>query len=255
MKVFILATCLNGDLNPTLLVFKTLRVGFPTARVVVFGNGLGPAEMLVVKSDCDHASCKFVYMERIAHDAWIELLLAKSEEPFWICDTDVVFHSSVEGFVNDDTLLKGRHEPPFVEPWSKTMKTERLHTSLLYMNAPVIRHRVCEWIRKWHPPRFPFTPKIELVRQCYVPRGVDRPPTFRDTCSGLYLAIGGESFSDEENSAFDHLHCGTYVDRMKGAVPGLAEAHAQIYAHPEAVTLLKANQKEFYARLQRPEVA
>lgn len=249
IKVHILATCL-GNLNATLLVFRTLRVGFPTAAVSVFGNALGPAEAAAVKSACSKTGCEFVSLHRTSHDVWIDALLQKSPVPFWICDTDMVFHSSVEGLANDDTVLKGRYEPPFVEPWSKTLKAERLHTCLLYMNAPVLRRDICAWIRKWHPGRFPFTPKVELIRQCYVPQGIGKPPLFQDTCAGLYQAVGGEAFTDEENARFDHLHCGTYVDRMNGAVPGLAEAHRQIYEHPEDSKLLKANQNEFYQRHQ-----
>jgi len=247
-KVCILATCLNGNLNPTLLVFGSIRVGFPTAEIMVFGNGLKPVEVPVVKAVCEHNRCTFVSLPRVSHDRWIELMLEQSPCAFWICDTDVVFHSSVEGFVNEDTVLKGRYEAPFVEPWSKTTKAERLHTSLLYLNAPALRLKMCAWVRKWHPAKFPFAPTTEFVRQHFVPVGFANPPVFYDTCAGLYLALGGERFTDEENGAFDHLHCGTYVDRMLNVIPGLAEAHAAIYAQPETSKLLKENQKEFYAR-------
>lgn len=247
-KVYILATCLNGDLNPTLLVFKTLRVGFPTAEIAVCSNALDPHETHAVKAACAQVKAWFHSWGRTAHDAWIEGLLEKSPDPFWICDTDMVFHSSVEGFATQSTVLKGRYEPPFVEPWSNTLKTERLHTCLLYMNAPEIRKQVCAWIRRWHPPRFPFQPRVDLVRQCYVPTGADTPPTFQDTCAGLYAAIGGERFSPEEDAAFDHLHCGTYVDRMKGAVPGLEAAHHQIFDNLDNARYLKAEQSEFYKR-------
>jgi hypothetical protein len=247
IKVHILATCL-GNLNATLLVFRTLRVGFPSADVTVFGNDLAPAEVGPVQTACVTTKCKFVSIPRMAHDEWTESLLNTSQVPFWICDTDMVFHSSVEDFANGQTVFKGRYEPAFTEPWSGTSKTPRLHTCLLYFNAPALRHCICEWIRKWHPPRFPFSPKIELVRQCYVAKGAGMPPLFQDTCAGLYAALGGESFTDEENAHFDHLHCGTYVDRMRGVIPGLAEAHAEIYERPEASRLLKANQEEFYHR-------
>lgn len=246
-RVCILATCL-GDLNPTLLVFKTLRVGFPTADVIVFGNALAPAVAPAVKAACVEVRAHFSSIPKTAHDVWIEALLEKSPVPFWICDTDMVFHANVEGFVDEDTVLKGRYEPPFREPWSGTRKAERLHTSLLYMNAPVLRRQICAWVRKWHPAGFPFAPTTEMIRQHYVPQGSELPPVFYDTCAGLYLALGGEAFSDSENAAFDHLHCGTYVARMGNAIPGLKEAHDQIYRNPEDSRALKANQNEFYSR-------
>ncbi len=247
-RVCILATCLGGDLNATMLVFKTLRIGFPTADVLVFGNGLAPAHAPVVKKACLDVKAGFVSVPRTSHDAWIQTMIEASPVPFWISDTDVVFHSSVEGFATPETLFKGRYEPPFIEPWSKTQKVQRLHTSLLYLNAPMLRINMTEWIRRWHPPGFPFRPSVEMIRQRYVPQGAEHRPLFYDTCAGLYLALGGESFSDQENAAFDHLHCATYVDRMGDAIPGLAAAHAEIYANPAAAVMMKAPQDEFYER-------
>lgn len=247
-KVYILATCLNGNLCPTLLTFRTLRVGFPTADVTVFGNALSIEPLKAVKSECARTKCEFVPLRSTSHDEWMSALVERAAAPFWACDTDMVFHASVETFANENTVMKGRYEPAFVEPWSKTVKAERLHTCLLYLNAPVIRHQMCSWIRQWHPPLFPFAPKIELVRQTYVPAGAGKPPTFYDTCAGLFQSIGGERFSEEENMAFDHLHCATYVERMKGVISGLQEAHNQIYQRPEDSVYLKANQNEFYER-------
>lgn len=231
-----------------MLVFRTLRVGFPTADVMVFGNGLAPAHAPVVKKACLDANCTFISVPRTSHDAWVESLIQASPVSFWILDTDVVFHESVEGFVTDETLMKGRYEPPFIEPWSQTQKVQRLHTSVLYLNAPALRRGMTEWMRRWHPPGFPFRPSAELVRQCYAPQGSAQRPLFYDTCAGLYLALGGESFTDQENAAFDHLHCATYVDRMGDAIPGLAAVHAEVYDHPEAAKAMKAPQTEFYDR-------
>lgn len=244
-KVHILASCFD-DPRATTLVFRTLRTGFPTAEVVVWKNRLSPAVGKMVNACAKAANCAVLESSRIRHDEWINRLLEASPDPFWICDTDIVFHASVEGFSDQETLLKGRYEPPFREPWSGTRKTERLHTSLLFINAPMVRIAVREWIRRWHPKNFPFEPMIELVRQCYVPSGANLPPLFQDTCAGLYRSIGGERFSEDENKAFDHLHCGTYVNLMKDAVQGLAAAHQQVYDHPEMIVEMREAQAHFY---------
>lgn len=245
--VHILATHLEGEsLKGLTLVFKTLRIGFPTSSIKVWGNGLNShaeSELRRAASDCD------VYMTpRIAHDLWIARLLDVSDRPFWICDTDIVFHSPVEGFPVDGSALAGRYEPAFIEPWSKTNKVDRLHTSLLRFDPNMIKGKVREWLGRYHPKGFPFLPDVELIRQHYVPVGSKNAPLFYDTCAGLYQAIGGLHFSDDQNKAFDHLHCGSYVRRMKGAVPGLAEAHEAIYSGVVPAEKIRESQSEFYRR-------
>lgn len=248
-NVHILATCLSDALiDGTLLVFRTLRTGFPTAHVTVWLNELKPA--LARRVTRAAADCEIKLVCRMSHDYWISGLLHTSQEPFWICDTDVVFHRSVEQFVNERTVLAGRYEPPFLEPWSKTRKVDRLHTSLLYMHPLLIREATREWMTTWHPKGFPFLPEVELIRQTYVPAGDDRAPLFYDSCAGLYQAIGGTRFTPEQNDAFDHLHCATYIDRISGALPGLMDAHQAIYQDPKIVTGLRESQQEFYNRSQ-----
>jgi hypothetical protein len=247
INVHILATCLSEDLiDGTLLVFQTLRVGFPTAQVTIWLNGLNPEPARKVTRAAE--GCMVQMIMPTAHDRWISKLLARFPEPFWICDTDVIFHRSVEGFADETTTMTGRYEPPFVEPWSKTHKVARLHTSLLWLHPMRIREAVREWMTKWHPKGFPFLPEIELVRQTYVPQGPGKPPLFYDTCAGIYQAIGGTQFTSEQNAAFDHLHCATYVDRIGSVIPGLADAHNAVYQKPELVIGMRESQQEFYER-------
>ena len=191
--------------------------------------------------------CAYLRIERIRHDEWINLLLGESPEPFWLCDPDIVFHGPVEGFAEPGVLMKGRYEPPFLEPWSKTRKVERLHTSLLYMDAPTLRVKIRSWMRRWHPENFPFRPMAALVHQCYIPDGSRRRRCSR-TPAPNYRALGGTAFTDEENAAYDHLHCGSYVEKMKEAVPGLADAHKRIYQNPALAKSLKSEQQSFYSK-------
>lgn len=241
--VHILTTCHNLDLLPaTLLVFRTLRVGFPTAEVYVWGNNLPlEAEQAVRRS-----GERFTPLGATSHDAWIERLLDNSHSPFWICDTDIVFWSSVETFPGD-SLLAGRYEPAFREPWSKTQKVDRLHTSLLWFNTLPLRQAIREWIARWHPKGFPFVPESELIRQQFIPQGAGKPPLFYDSCAGLYQALGGQAFTEEQNAAFEHLHCGVYSDRISSALPGLPAVHQAVWADTNAARGLLAQQANFYA--------
>jgi len=244
--VHILATCLNEALlDATLLVFRTLRAGFTSNAATVWLNGLSPAQAARVAEAAAQARCATVPVaRRIAHDAWIAGLLDRGSTPFWIADTDLVFWRPLPS-PPTDTFLAGRYEPPFREPWSKTDCVARLHTSLLYLDPPRIRALVREWAARWHPAGFPFQPQFELIHQHFMPQS-GQPPFFYDTCAGLYQAIGGTPFSDEQNACFEHLHCGTYSDRIATALPGLPAVHASVIKATEAARGLSKSQAEYY---------
>lgn len=246
-SVHVLATCLNLSLlDNTIMVFRTLRTGFPTAKVWVWGNKLGVVESASVEAACKDVGAAYTPLHtRIAHDVWIEGLLDAAKEGFWVCDTDMVFWGAVEGFAAG--RMAGRLEPAFVEPWSKTHKAERLHTCLLWLDAPAIRAAVKEWLLQWHPVGFPFFPEVQLVRQTFVPQGSGKPPLFYDTCAGLWQAIGGTAFTEAQNAAFGHLHCGTYADRIERALPGIGEVHRAVWPNLEAARGLRTQQQQFYA--------
>lgn len=246
--VHVLATCLNpAIIDGTRLVFQTIRTGFPDARIMVWGNLLPRVIQENIRFLCASVGAEFVGVNRTAHDYWISKLLDGATEPFWICDTDMVFWGDVSGFPNPESLLCGRYEPAFLEPWSGTHKSERLHTSLLWFNPTPIKNAIREWFVKWHPKGFPFAPNADLIRQCYVPNGKDNPPIFNDTCAGLYNAIGGQAFSDDQNSAFEHLHCGVYSDRISFALPGILGVHKAIFENIAAAKGLNSEQNKFYS--------
>ncbi len=246
IDVHILATCLNDALmESTLLVFKTLRTGFPESHVKVWDNALTPEQSVRLKVAADSGCEILSFTNRIAHDAWIERLLSVSTAPFWLCDTDMVFFGKLDQPKSEDFLL-GRYEPAFLEPWTKTNRVSRLHTCLLYCDPIAIRWKVKEWAEKWHPRGFPFMPQFDFIRQHFVPQGVGKAPLFYDTCSGLYQAIGGTAFTDEQNSAFEHLHCGTYSDRIEKVLPELARARDAVFSDISNARRLFASQSEYY---------
>lgn len=244
-NVHILATCLSPELiSATTLVFKTLRTGFPDASVSVWCNDLKPRQRAIVSSAARESGCDLFDLPPTSHDVWIERMLEHSPAPFWVLDTDVVFFGKVEPAIPDAALC-GRFEPAFFEPWSKTHKVERLHTSLLWLNPRLIHQQIRLWIGKWHPKGFPFTPQVDLIRQHYVPRAGNEP-LFYDTCAGLYNAIGGAAFTDDQNAAFEHLHCGTYSDRIAVVMPGIVGVHKAVISDCGNAKGLSQQQSKFY---------
>ncbi len=246
-KVYILATCLDQTLIETsLLVFRTLRIGFPSAQVHVQGNALDPVANQRVAQLAGATGCSYLNGQPVAHDVWVERLLQLSPDPFWILDTDIVFWSGVESFAFSGAALSGRYEPAFTEPWSGTSKVSRLHTSLLYFDPELLRRSIRNWLVRWHPKGFPFVPSVELIRQHYVPRA-SSPPLFYDTCAGLYQALGGLAFTDVQNSAFEHLHCGAYSNRIAAALPGIEDVHRAVVYDTGKARGLREAQEKFYA--------
>jgi len=247
IDVHILATCLNPALlDTTLLVFKTLRTGFPNANVKVWDNALTIEQSAYARSAFGPLGCEEITLpRRIAHDAWIARLLDRSTSPFWVLDTDIVFFEMAPEPSPLDFLF-GRFEPAFLEPWTKTNRVARLHTALLFMDPQAILTRIHQWASRWHPKGFPFSPHFEMVQQQFVPQGVDRPPLFYDTCAGLYQAIGGTPFTESQNHTFEHLHCGTYSDRIEKALPEAGRARVAVFSDIANARGLHNSQEEYY---------
>lgn len=252
--VHILATVRKPELLPAaLLVFRTLRTGFPTTPVCVWGNGLDPASERAVVSACQNNGCRFQNLPATQHDMWFEALIEENLEPFWICDTDMVFWSAVEDWFSHrpEVALAGRHEIEFNEEWTNTLHMERLHTCLMFVRPGLLRTAMRTWMSRipllWRSQaEFPF------VRQHFVP-ALGQAPRFYDTAAGLWQAGIGTPFSETENAAFDHLHCGTYADEIKLGGGDLRVTHNQIYAQPGLARGLRQQQNIYYdSRRPRP---
>jgi hypothetical protein len=256
--VHILATIRQPALWPaTTLVFKTLRTGFPTAPVMVWGNGLKPNDRAIVIPAAEAAGAGYQDISPTSHDAWIETLINTQSGPLWICDTDMVFfdrltsnaQSPKSGRETSDfrpeTLFAGRYEPAFDEEWTGTRHVERLHTCLMYLNPPALRSAIRAWQARIPSP-WRDSAQFPLVRQHFVPvRGGDT--LFYDTMAGLWHAGLGTPFTPEQDAAFEHLHCATYADLVDApSLANLKAVHNQVYANPQAARGLKQAQDQYY---------
>ena len=250
-KLHILCTCRNIALiDATLLVFRTVRTGFPNALINVWGNGLEYFAESQVNAAAAAAECRYRRIPYRSHDAWIEQLLKEEQDPFWICDTDVVFFRKVEGWFDGLRMVEmaGRFEPEFDEEFTHSRHMARLHTALMYFNAPELRILIREWMARIPPP-WGLTAQMNLVRQHFVPFRVGQV-LFFDSTAGMYHAGLGIPFTPEQDAAFEHLHCGTYVDKI-GKMPSLADlakVHKMIYADPSKAAGLQKDQAHYYRR-------
>jgi hypothetical protein len=218
------------------LVFETLRVGFPTAEVEVWFNGeIGKVEQMA-------GNVKFRQVNTIHHE-WINKLIAEENEPFWICDTDMIFYASVEGFTTNKALM-GMFIPEFHDEFSGALTRSRLHTSLLRIDPGLVRDAVefmeCRATK--------FTPSPNLVNPMLVFQ--DRKRIFNDTCSLLYHTVGGESFTNEQKDAYFHFHFGTISDLVLPKLSdreALEAGRAAVLEDPEKGRGLWREQEKYFA--------
>lgn len=229
-----------------LLVFKTLRVGFPHSPVTVYGNGLRSDHAAAVQQAAASADAEFNWIRPTAHDVWLEHLIRSQDAPFWICDTDMVFRSPVPE-PTPGVWLSGRFEPGFNEEWTRSWHVERLHTCLLYVNPVHVRALMRSWLHQHVPDIFSHA-GCQFVRQHFVPIA-GSSPCFYDTAAGLWHAFGGTPFDAEQDAAFEHLHCGSYSDLIGRceSLKDLPAVHAAVLADGKLADGLKAAQQKYYA--------
>jgi hypothetical protein len=245
-SVHILVTVRHESmLNAGLLVFKTLRVGFPTAEIFVYGNNLNYATQNKV-FEVLPGYCTFRNLQEISHDAWVESLVLNSESEFWICDTDVIFYDKVEDW-KFTTDIAGRYQPEYYEPWTNTISKERIHTCLMHFNPGGVRGSIMKWSRENVPSVFPFA-TIPFIRQNFIP-DKERPILY-DTCAGLYYTCSRHIFTEEQDNAFAHLHAGTYADEVSkcSSFKDLQTCHSMLFDNLEFGRELNKIQSEFYRK-------
>lgn len=215
--VLILVTCRKPELSRyATLVFDTLRIGFPTARIIVYLNSLEGdiKEDLLRRAFAVGAEC--CETATIHHD-WINERLVIGQEPFWLVDTDVIFYQSVENWRFGESPLAGFRVPEFSDSFSGCITRSRLHTSLLYVNPVEVRRRL---VQAWEgAEETPFTPRANLIDPLVVMHKQQR--YFYDTCSLLYHAVGGTAFTDEQKDAYCHMHFGSISDVVLPRLPEL----------------------------------
>jgi hypothetical protein len=254
LTVHVLASVLDPSrVQATLLIFETLRVGFPKAHVTVWGNGLSGQSSWVVQMAAMKAEGQYISLPQTSHDAWIDQLVQDSIRPFWVVDTDVCLWEPVEDWFLERpaVAIAGRLEPGFHEEWTNSWHVERLHTALMYISPGALRARMLEWAARVPDP-IGRTADFPMVRQHFVPRR-SALPLFYDTCAGLWQAGIGTQFADWENEAFDHLHCGTYVHLIDApSLEGLRQGHDLIFEDYHRAKGLWKEQAKYYE--QRKDV-
>jgi hypothetical protein len=249
LPVHILVTCRKPELAPfSELVFKTLRIGFPTSDIKVYFNRrttldifpdlkelVGPLELWTSSVDT-------------IHHEWIKGLIESETEPFWICDTDIIFYDSFEDFRTDEALA-GFRTPEWQDDFAGAITRSRLHPSLMYINPTLVKQKLAAF--RSVCPDSPFTPFCNPTDPLCLP--LNGRMYFHDTMSLMYHAIGGHEFSDVEKDKYFHFFFGSIPDlvlpRLKDREK-MAEARFAVMNNPELGRGAWRMQEEYFAAKQ-----
>jgi hypothetical protein len=250
MNVYILASCRRPELiRATTLVFQTLRTGFPTWPVTVCLNRMPAWEETTVCRAATEARCALRQLKDGTPDNRLPQLfrdlLATETEPFVLCDTDMVFWDSIEGW-KFEAPLAGRYIPEFFCPVTNCVTLPRLHTCLLFVDPVKTRAAIADYMEGY--PKTPFNPHVDMISPMVFPlRDGDRiRGVFLDCGAVLYQAIGGTDFTPEQNAAFEHLNCGTWSDLVGDKIKLLRSVHFGIFENPRLARGLWEKQQKQY---------
>ncbi|MBL9125826.1 MAG: hypothetical protein JNG90_19450 [Planctomycetaceae bacterium] len=214
LQVYILTFCRDAEqLYGTTLIFKTLRVGFPNARVVVVDNASLPEVRNEIRAHArDVGATHMQLAQAIPHHIFIErTLVAGQASRMVFLDPDICFWKSVETWSFDE-LIAGRLMPEHRDYSTDCTVQPRLHTSFLWFDNVRKLLETMDRIRK-------FYYEVDLFKSTMLPfhQGWIR----YDTCGVLYNAIrrSTHAFVEDELDCYDHLFCGTHIARV---APNLA---------------------------------
>lgn len=213
INVFILTFCRNPQLlYGAELIFKTLRVGFPTAKVTVVDNAsiaeaVARIEPLSQKNGC---TFKRIPAPGIQHYEFIERSIREMAEeqpgsgPVVFLDPDICFWKNCEDF-DCHGLIAGKMCSGYDESLTQTFAMPRLHSSFLWIPSA---EKLMAAIRKIRAVRFDFEPFQPY--SCVVNGTWFRFDTGANLCNALADEIS--PFSEDYLDRYDHLFAGSHFD-------------------------------------------
>jgi hypothetical protein len=219
----------------TSMIFETLRVGFPTARVVVVDNASLPARRPEIEALARAAGCHFVQIPdpEVQHHEFLERALALAARtegfpgPLVFLDPDLCFWRSCEDF-RFEGLAAGRLMRSFRCELTGSLTMPRIHTSFLWIPDPAALWNAIREIQKTHFDFEPFRPYSARIAGDWC--------RF-DTGGNLYSALSERicRFGEEELDRYDHLFCGSHADLILHGLRRIprdrrAELHARVKA-------------------------
>ena len=205
MTVFILTFCNDIKLiYGTLLVFKTLRVGFPTAEVYVFDNGSCPEALPLIEEQAKSAGCHFIPMQQTPFvDFYKWALLEQTEyNSIVLLDPDVIFWKNAEK-MQPLGLFSGRLIPAMVSQGITALP--RIHPSFVRIPDVIALRQALQKTRS------------NVVDQLFA--SMDGKEYFWDTLAMLHHVVAGTPFTEDQLDCYDHLFFGCHFPSIQSTLP------------------------------------
>lgn len=213
--VYIVTYCRKIELlYGSVLTFKTLRTGFPTARVIVVDNGSIPEARPAIEAAA--LGCGAEYHQRAeacAHaDILAEVAMNGRTSPIVFVDPDVVFWSGCEQWNFGDAIIAGRRIPTFYDTYTRCATVSRLHTSFLWISNPRELQGTVTDVRQLYPEFIPFRPVMMKAADGWI---------HWDTFAGITSTLGkyAQAFGAFQLDSYDHLFCGSHIDLVASSLP------------------------------------
>jgi len=229
------------------MVFETLRVGFPTAEILVMDNGSHPDVVPLIEKSAINAGCAFIPTARhhfLDYYRWV-LLEQNKMNSVVLLDPDIVFWDCVENW-QFNGLMTGRRIPDLYNYGVTSLS--RLHPSHLWVpDVAKLRSALGNLRANGFDP----------LQQFSAP--ANGKMYFWDTGAGLYQALANdcESFTDAQLDCYDHLFYGSHFPVIQ---PALNDENVTYDAHQAAARgdlkalkgIWRAQDKHFKLQRQKP---
>lgn len=221
-QVFIITYCRNLELlYGSTLVFDSLRVGFPEARIFVVDNGSLVEAQAEIMQQAKAVDGEFMALPPQSHTEILRSILALINKPTAIVDPDIVFWDRADHM--HDATLSGRLIPEFFDPYSRCLTKPRLHTSFWKINQPEELRKQIITLKQEYFEWDPLSPT--MIKQGY-------EWVRHDTGASLYVALPDhcQAFSEADLKLYDHLFCGSHVDvvSQRAEIPILLSMHEEV---------------------------
>lgn len=245
--LFVLTYCRSPELlYGNLLVFGSIRVGWPTATVTVVDNCSTLEARREIEREARRVGANFVALDHeIKHHSFIQRVIEDTDHgAIAISDPDVIYWSSMQD-LHFDGLMAGRLIPAFFDNRKGAITAERLHTSLLVIpDVQALKAKLAELPRVF----------FEYCGAAPCAYFKDGRWFHYDTMGVAYAALKAhcQPFSERELDCYDHIFCGTHLDIVgpqldRTGSQMLAEIHAQAKGDPSKLRGLW-RQQEAYLR-------
>jgi hypothetical protein len=207
--VYILTWCnCLENLYGTTLVFKTLRIGFPTATIHIVDNASLPIVRSYLQQHAQDCGAEFTQLtQAVAHHDFIEQILKQQAVGTAIfVDPDICFWESIEAW-DFSSLMAGRLLPQYECEYTGCLTHARLHTSLLWI--PDVK-ALLQAIATLQAQFFEYQPFRPIMFK------LDNRWQRIDTTGMLYASLPHQMypFTEHQLNAYDHLFCGTHFRRV-----------------------------------------